>query len=70
VALTAFYNTETQGFATTFFNKTITIVEQPRIIDFELIFLWLLMLGLLGGGGPPPPPNSFPLFPNCTTRHN
>lgn len=51
VALTAFYNTETQGFATTFFNKTITIVEQPRFIDFELIFLWLLMLGLLGGGG-------------------
>lgn len=51
VALTAFYNTETQGFATTFFNKTITIVEQPRLIDLELIFLWLLMLSLMGGGG-------------------
>lgn len=51
VALTAFYNTATQGFATTFFNQTITIVEQPRLIDLELIFLWLLLLSLLGGGG-------------------
>ena len=42
---------EAQGFATTFFNRTIDIVEKPRIVDLELIFLYLLLLALLGGGG-------------------
>lgn len=51
VALTVFYNTQTKGFASTFFNRTIDIVEKPRIIDFELIFLWLFLLGLLAGVG-------------------
>ena len=51
VALTVFYQSESYSFATTFFNKTIDIVEKPRWVDIELIFLWLLLLGLAAGAG-------------------
>jgi len=49
VALTVFYTAAQGGISsTTFFNQTIEIVEPPRTIDAEIIFLWFLMLGTVG----------------------
>jgi len=47
VALTAFY-TDTQGqwYSTTFFNQTVDIVEQKKLVDWELIML----AGMFAGG--------------------
>lgn len=55
MALTAFYTAgEGSYHASTFFNKTIDIVEKPKWVDLQLIFLYLLLLGAVGGlGGAP-----------------
>ena len=44
VALTVFYSTATEMHSTTFFNRTIDIVEPPRWVDTEL----LMMLATVG----------------------
>lgn len=49
VALSVFYtNSLGQMFSNTFFNSTIEIVEPPRSIDAEILFLWVLLLGSAG----------------------
>lgn len=49
VALTMFYTDgASQMSATTFFNNTIEIVEPPRTVDGEILFLWALLLGAIG----------------------
>lgn len=52
VALTVFY-TSTSGAmsSTTFFNSTIEIVEAPRTIDSEILFLWAMLLASVGFAG-------------------
>lgn len=47
-----FYTTEMgRQHATTFFNRTIDIVEPHTWVDFQAIFLVLLILAALGGLG-------------------
>lgn len=37
-----------EGFkSTTFFNQTVEVVELPKLIDWDLIFLYLLLLAIL-----------------------
>lgn len=52
VALTVFY-TSSQGqmSSTTFFNSTVEIVEPPRSIDGEILFLWFLLFSAVGFAG-------------------
>ena len=56
IALTVFYNTPTGGYASTFFNRTVDIIEPPSYIDTQLLFLWLLLLAGLGAAGEPQNP--------------
>lgn len=50
VALTAFYmDAERQSYASTFFNETIDIIEKPRWIDYELLWMYCVMLAMAGG---------------------
>ncbi|KAK9789548.1 hypothetical protein WJX73_006510 [Symbiochloris irregularis] len=51
VALTAFYTSEGSYHASTFFNKTIDVVEKPKWVDLQLIFLYLLLVAAIGGLG-------------------
>lgn len=53
VALTVFYAAEggANYYANTFFNRTIDIVETPKWVDTELLFLWLLLLAAVSVGG-------------------
>ena len=51
VALTVFYNTPTEAFSTTFFNKTVDVVEPPQYVDTQLLFLWLLFLAGIAAAG-------------------
>jgi len=52
VALTIFYMShQGQMSTTTFFNSTIEIVEPPRSIDGEILFLWLMLLSAVGFAG-------------------
>lgn len=52
VALTLFYEDE-QGamLSSTFFNGTVEIVEQKKMIDTEMLFLYLILLGIASGIG-------------------
>lgn len=47
VALTVFYEAKDGFKATTFFNQTIEVVDVKKLIDTDLIFLYLLLLGIL-----------------------
>ncbi|GFR51632.1 hypothetical protein Agub_g13988 [Astrephomene gubernaculifera] len=50
VALTVFYQ-DAQGFkSTTFFNQTVSINEKPQLIDWKLIFLYVIFIGLVFAG--------------------
>eukprot|EP00210_Caulerpa_lentillifera_P002737 g2616.t1 len=50
VALTAFYmDAEGQGYASTFFNETIDIIEKPKWIDYELLWMYCVMLAMALG---------------------
>lgn len=52
VALTVLYHDAAgKYFANTFFNQTVTVVEIKKLIDWELVFLFLILGGLLAGGG-------------------
>jgi hypothetical protein len=33
------------------FNATIEVVEKPRIVDFEGIFMYLMIIAFFGAGG-------------------
>ena len=58
-----FYTTETgRQHATTYFNRTIDIVEPHTWVDFQGIFLFILILAAIGGLGTFLPP-FLPLFP-------
>lgn len=47
VALTLFYeDTKGEFFSTTFFNSTIDIVEKPKLIDTDLIFMTLTLAAI------------------------
>lgn len=50
VALTVVYHNEKeQFFSNTFFNETIEIVEEPKLIDYEMISLVVLLAAIAGG---------------------
>ena len=52
VALTMFYgDSEGQLYGSTFFNETIDIVEKPALIDYEMVWMWIVMLALAGAAG-------------------
>lgn len=52
VMLTLFYEDAKHGFySTTFFNGTVDIAETPKLIDTEILFLYLLIVGVLGVAG-------------------
>lgn len=52
VALSMFYTAETgRQHATTFFNRTIDVVEPHAWVDFQAIFLVVLILAGIGGLG-------------------
>jgi hypothetical protein len=54
VALTLFYeDTKGEFFSTTFFNSTIDIVETPKLIDTDLIFMLLTLLAIFTAIGEP-----------------
>ena len=45
-----------EGFkSTTFFNQTVEVVEVKKVIDWELITLYLLLIAILGAVGECPP---------------
>lgn len=47
VALTVFYgNDEGDMFATTFFNESVDIIEKPKIIDYEILWMYVVLLSL------------------------
>jgi hypothetical protein len=51
VALTVFYHDAAgKYFSNTFFNQTVSIVEVKKLIDWELIFLFVLLGGLAAVG--------------------
>ena len=51
VSLTVFYEAADGFKSTTFFNQTIEMVEVKKLIDTDLIMLYMLLLGLMGAGG-------------------
>ncbi len=54
VALSMFYTADTgMQHTTTFFNRTIDIVEPHTWVDFQALFLFVLILAALGGLGRP-----------------
>ncbi|DBA82944.1 hypothetical protein WJX77_012184 [Trebouxia sp. C0004] len=48
LSLTAYLRTEKGFFCNTFFNSTVDVVDQPRYIDTQLVFLGVIGLGVLG----------------------
>ena len=52
VALTVFYqDTKGQYYSNTFFNQTIEIIEVKKMIDWELISMFLILAGIGAGIG-------------------
>ncbi|KXZ50707.1 hypothetical protein GPECTOR_15g391 [Gonium pectorale] len=50
VALTVFYEAA-EGFkSTTFFNQTVTVLEKGQLIDWKLIFLYVIFIALVAAG--------------------
>eukprot|EP01023_Acetabularia_acetabulum_P018487 TRINITY_DN19333_c0_g1_i3.p1 TRINITY_DN19333_c0_g1~~TRINITY_DN19333_c0_g1_i3.p1 ORF type:complete len:199 (-),score=43.97 TRINITY_DN19333_c0_g1_i3:241-837(-) len=50
-ALTLFYHSAGVRHSDTFFNESVTVVEADKTIDFEILFMYLILLGLLAVGG-------------------
>ncbi|KAG2489387.1 hypothetical protein HYH03_012029 [Edaphochlamys debaryana] len=50
VALTVFYEAADGFKSTTFFNQTITVNEQRQLIDWKLMFLYVIFIALVGAG--------------------
>ncbi|EFJ43001.1 hypothetical protein VOLCADRAFT_109993 [Volvox carteri f. nagariensis] len=50
VALTVFYEAADGFKSTTFFNQTITVLEKGQLIDWKLIFLYAIFIGLVFAG--------------------
>lgn len=51
LALTVLYHDNAgKYFSNTFFNQTVTIVDVKRLIDWELVFLFIILGGLAAGG--------------------
>ena len=52
VALTVIYQ-DTKGvyYSNTFFNQTIEIIEVKKLVDWELLFLYVFIFGLIAGIG-------------------
>ncbi|KAL3152709.1 hypothetical protein ABBQ38_012300 [Trebouxia sp. C0009 RCD-2024] len=48
LSLTAYLRTDRGFFCNTFFNQTVDVVDQPRWIDTQLLFLGLIGCGVLG----------------------
>ncbi|PNH04580.1 Translocon-associated protein subunit alpha [Tetrabaena socialis] len=47
VALTVFYEAADGFKSTTFFNQTVTVIEMKQLIDWKLIFLYAIFIGLV-----------------------
>eukprot|EP01025_Chloroclados_australasicus_P039600 TRINITY_DN4107_c0_g1_i4.p2 TRINITY_DN4107_c0_g1~~TRINITY_DN4107_c0_g1_i4.p2 ORF type:complete len:265 (-),score=31.88 TRINITY_DN4107_c0_g1_i4:419-1213(-) len=50
-AFTLFYHSNGVQYSNTFFNESVTVVEPDRAIDFEMLFMYVVLLGLLAIGG-------------------
>jgi len=46
-----FCSTAGAHFASTFFNSTIEVVEPSRLVDTELLAMWLMLAGIAAGIG-------------------
>lgn len=51
IALTVFYEGAEGLKSTTFFNQTVEIVEVKKLIDTDLIMLYILLISLMAVGG-------------------
>lgn len=51
MALTVFYHTDKQLYSSTFYNGTVDITEPASLIDSQLIFLYLMALGIAAAIG-------------------
>ncbi len=51
VALTVFYEAADGFKSTTFFNETITVVEKKQLVDTGLLWLYMMMVGIVGVAG-------------------
>ena len=52
VALTVFYqDSKGEYFSNTFFNQTVEIIEIKKMIDWELISMFLIIIGIFAGVG-------------------
>lgn len=51
VALTVFYEAADGFKSSTFFNQTVSVSEKPQLIDWKLIFLYVIFIGLVAAGG-------------------
>lgn len=57
VALTMFYgDAEGQMYGSTFFNETIDIVEKPKFIDYEILWMYAVLLAIAGAASKPEAP--------------
>jgi len=55
VALTMFYmDFDGQMYGSTFFNETVDIIEQKRLIDYEMLWMYIVLLAIAGGIGKSP----------------
>eukprot|EP01026_Neomeris_dumetosa_P007259 TRINITY_DN1224_c0_g2_i1.p1 TRINITY_DN1224_c0_g2~~TRINITY_DN1224_c0_g2_i1.p1 ORF type:complete len:244 (-),score=30.92 TRINITY_DN1224_c0_g2_i1:222-953(-) len=50
-AFTLFYHSKGERYSDTFFNETIVVVEPDRVIDVEMLFMYVILLGIVGVGG-------------------
>lgn len=51
VALTVFYEAADGFKSTTFFNETITVTEKKQLVDTGLLWLYMMMVGIVGVAG-------------------
>lgn len=60
VALHLIYEDPATGalHSNTVFNSTIDIVEMPKLVDTEMLFMYLMLIGVAVGGGEWPQPYS------------
>lgn len=50
LALTAYFVTRTGYYSNTFFNQTIDVIDKPRLIDTQLLFLFVIAAGVISVG--------------------
>lgn len=53
IALTAFYADDAAGalYSSTFFNATVEIVEVPKLVDGQALFMWAILAAAVGAAG-------------------